>query len=239
MALAVVAVIALVVGSDEVCRALVNHRIARRAGCVLRTTGVTSDVQGLPVLPHLISGNLGTVRIHARHLRRRGLSVDLTASLHDVHTDGRVSGARADARVAYAPLASRLASGASGAAGASGARAHPVVTGDGSHLLIAESIEGGPRVTVSAELTTDGRRISVVPVTLDVLGRELPIAQVLPRLKAFNPTMAARLGTRTVRPHLPAGTVIDAVDPTPSGLVLRARTVLDGPGQQDAIRKCR
>lgn len=214
-------VVATVVG-DRVMHSTIEARIAGRAGCMLRSSDVTASLRSLTTLPHLATGELGTVDVRACDARRNGMPLDVTASLHGVRTDGRVATSTETVAVPYQPVLHRRGAGMPASPGRLTVTG---IAGDGRDLLIhAPAAQFGVPVDVSATLTTTSDSVTITPTRLSMLGHTIPVAAIRGVLGARDPRAARGLHPRTI--SLPASSQvrIDTVVPRPDAPTLRAHT---------------
>lgn len=209
LGLVAVAVVATV--TDIVVEHKVEHRVADTAACRLDTrkavsVGLDSRMAGLRAL----TGTVGTVRINASGVRRKGTELDVAVSLHDVSTDGRTSGGTATATVGYDQLSQRLPAGAAGLKPGT----------DGTHLVLTGTVGSlGLPVTVTTTLTTTAHAVTVAPSTVAVLGQTLSVDELSSLPAAAD--LTGRLAPRTVDiGTLPAGARLTGAHATADGLAL-------------------
>ncbi|SEN74986.1 LmeA family phospholipid-binding protein [Actinacidiphila rubida] len=194
---AVAAAVVLAGVGDLVLEHVARGRIAGAAACRLRPSGpVSAGLTGtLPGL-RLLTGDVGTVRIAARDVRRDGTSLSVAAELHGVTTGGAIAGGTATATLAYGQLAARMGSRAAGL--------RPSGDGHGG-LVLTGTLAGIPLpLAVHARLATAGGRLTVTPTDVSLLGRQFTVGGLAadPRTSA----LAGRLGPQSVTlPQLPGG----------------------------------
>lgn len=189
-----------------------RQRIARAAACRLRPTGpVSAELSGtLPGL-HLLTGDLGTVHIGARDVRRDGVSMTVAADLHNVTTKGATSGGTARATISYGELRKRLGSAAGGLEPGA----------DGGRLVLTGSLGGliPLPVAVHTRIDTTADSLTVTPTDVSLLGGVIPVSRLASIRGASG--LAAKLAPRTVRlPGLPAGAQLTSARAAADGLRL-------------------
>jgi AcrR family transcriptional regulator len=211
-ALVVTAALVLTAVADVVVEYTVRHRIAQAAACKLRPSGaVSARFGGTLAGLRLLTGELGTLRISARDVRRDGIAMSVDVELYDVTTKGATSGGRASATVGYAQLGGRLGSAAAGLA--------PGPDGSGG-LVLTGRLAGIPLpLTVHTRLTTTASTLTVTPAYLSLLGADFPLGRA--SANRTTSALARKLAPRTVRlPGLPAGVRLTGARATGDGIVL-------------------
>lgn len=211
-AMVLVGVLALTALADVVVERTARDRIARAAACKLRPSGaVSARIGGAFAGLRLLTGDVGTVRISARDVRRDGIALTVAAELHDVTTKGATSGGWASATVGYGQLGKRLGSAAAGLA--------PGPDGAGG-LVLTGRLAGIPLpITVHTRLTTTPDTLTVTPWYLSLFGENFQLDPASPNRKTSS--LARRLAPRTVRlPGLPAGVRLTGARATGDGIVL-------------------
>ncbi|WP_225850532.1 DUF2993 domain-containing protein [Streptomyces sp. HPF1205] len=222
-AVALAGVLALTAVADVVVERTVRHRIAQAAACKLRPTGaVSARFGGAFAGLRLLTGDVGTVRIRARDVRRDGIALTVVAELHDVTTKGATTGGWASATVGYGQLGKRLGSAAAGLV--------PGPDGAGG-LVLTGRLAGIPLpITVHTRLTTTASTLTVSPWYLSLFGEDFALDAASPN--RMTSSLARRLAPRTVRlPGLPAGVRLTGARATGEGIVL---TLVLPPGDGSA-----
>ncbi|MFG2886728.1 hypothetical protein ACGFYV_31245 [Streptomyces sp. NPDC048297] len=187
----------------------ITHAVHQRlhpSGAV--TVQLTDALAGLNTL----TGTFGTVRITADGVHRGTLDLEnITATLHDVTTHGSTTGGTATATIPYTALMGHLGTQA----------AHASIATDGDEVTLTQSAGTlGLPVTVAARITTTAHSITLIPTTVSVLGRALPVSAVAHTLGANS--LAVGLTPRTVYlKALPARAQLSSARPGPSGLALK------------------
>jgi hypothetical protein len=189
-------------------------RIAEAVACRLKPTGsVSADFTGAFAGLRAITGNLGTAHIAAEGVRRGGTEVNVAADLHDVSTDGTISGGTATATITYAELQKRLAAQGGGAQGLT------VGSDSGGLVLTGRLGRLGLPVTVHTRVTTARDSLTVTPTSVSVLGQDIAVA----RLSSMpgGDGVADRLTPHTVAlPQLPSGVRLTGARTDGRGLAL-------------------
>jgi hypothetical protein len=94
---------------DVVIEHVARERLVSAATCRLHPAGrVSADLTGTLAGLRQLTGDVGTVRISARDVRRGGLGMSVEAELHGVTTKGTSTGGSATATVPYGRLAGQL-----------------------------------------------------------------------------------------------------------------------------------
>lgn len=225
---------ALVVGAgaaDVAVEHAARGRIVDAAACRLKTTGpVSADLTSTFAGLRVVTGNLGSVHIAARNVRRDGTDLDVAADLHDVTTDGTTSGGSATATIGYGELQKRL----TGLGDDLSEDVEGLKAGSDSGGLVLTGRVGrfGLPVTVHTRLTTAKDSLTVTPTTVTVLGQDVPVGELASMPGASG--VADRLGPHTVRlPELPAGVRLSGAHADAEGLTL-ALAVDRGPAGRGA-----
>lgn len=191
-----------------------QQRVVRAAACRLETSGpVSAELTGTLAGLRVVTGNLGSVHIAAGHVRRYGTDMDIAADLHDLSTDGTISGGTATATIGYDQLQERLA-------GAQTAAKDMRVGGDGSGLTLTGKVGTlGIPVTVHTRLSTGADSLTVTPSSITVLGQDIPVARLSTVPGAGRLTQ--QLTPHTVHlPDLPSGVRLVSARPDDKGLTL-------------------
>lgn len=206
-------VLAVLAGGDVVLAHTARDRIADAAACRLRPSGpVSARLSGAFAGLRLLTGDVGTVRITARDVRREGTTLTVSAELHGVTTSGSMAGGSATATLSYDELSRKAGGGVAG-----------LRPGDDGHggLLLTGTLAGIPLpLTVHTRLTASDGELTVTPTDVVVLGEDF----ALDRLAAApsGRGIAAKLAPRTVTlPQLPHGVRLTGASATPEGLRLR------------------
>ncbi|WP_035791846.1 LmeA family phospholipid-binding protein [Kitasatospora mediocidica] len=202
---------------DQVAGSTARQRIAARAGCVLDSHGrVTASLDEPLGGLRALTGDLGTVSVSARGVQRGGITSQVSATLHEVGSDGSYRAGTALATVDYGQLAGRLAAQSPAASTAPSTAATPTLSGDGSTLDAATTVGAlGLPVTVRSTVTAQDGRVTVTPTDAVVLGRDLPVSALAGRASA------GQLAPRTFTlPSLPTGVTLTGAVPEPDGLRL-------------------
>ncbi|WP_435137016.1 LmeA family phospholipid-binding protein [Actinacidiphila sp. bgisy144] len=213
VATAVIAGLAVLAASADLLIAhTARERIARAASCRLKPVGrVSAELSGSLAGLRILTGHVGTVRIRAEDVERDDMDLTVTAELHQVTTKGAMSGGSATATLAYDELGKQLTRG--------GAGLRPGPDGHGG-LVLTGTVVGIPLpVTVHTSIRTGRDSVTVTPTDVDVLGRNIPVAQA--RKGKGGSGLAAQLAPRTVKaPQLPAGVVLTGARTNAQGLAL-------------------
>jgi len=199
-------------GANVLLARTARQRIERAAMCKLRPAGrITADLSGRLAGLRLLTGTVGTVRIHAQDVRRGGMRMSVVADLRNVTTNGRTAGGTATATVAYDDLRARLGDAAAGL--------RPGTDGHGK-LVLTGTLAGLPLpVTVHTRITVAADRVTVTPTTVSVLGEDFPLDRLAARPDGAG--LARRLRPRTVTvPQLPTGVRLETVTAADGGLVM-------------------
>jgi hypothetical protein len=207
-----IATVAIAGIADLALEHTARQRIAEAAACRLRPAGpVSAGFGGTLAGLRLLTGKLGTVHISADDVRRDGISLSVSADLHDVSTEGATSGGSATATIAYGELRRRLGSAAAGLA--------PRPDGAGG-LVLAGRLAGIPLpVTVRTRITTTADSLTVSPSAVSILGQVFPVDRLTANPKTAR--LAERLAPRTVTlPSLPRGVRLTGSRAGGDGLVL-------------------
>ncbi|CAM5661384.1 hypothetical protein SAVIM338S_06782 [Streptomyces avidinii] len=223
--------------TDVVVARSAQDRIARAAGCRLEAGGpVSAELTGAFAGLRALTGEVGSLHLAARGVRRADTEMDVEADLHDVTRDGAVGGGRATATIPYTSLQKRLddSARADGEDSAEGMK----VGGDAKGLTLTGTVGRlGLPVTVRASTSTTANSLTITPTTVTVLGRELPIASLsgLPGTDG----LAERLAPRTVDVgDLPDGVHLTGARPTGAGLSLDASVAPSSPAADADGKRC-
>lgn len=206
-------VLAVLAAGDAALAYTARQRIADAAACRLRPSGpVTAQLSGALAGLRLLTGDVGTVRISARDVRRQGTTLSVAAELRGVTTGGRISGGSATATISYAELRRKAGGGIAG-----------LLPGGDGHggLVLTGALAGVPLpLTVHTRLTVGADALTVTPTDVVLLGEDIR----LDRLAASSPGgrgIAAELTPRTVAlPPLPRGVSLTGASAGPGGLRL-------------------
>lgn len=207
-----VVVTAAAAAADVLIERTARQHIVHAAICRLRPTGpVSASLSGSLAGLRMLTGEVGTVHIEARDVRRNGTALSVTAELHHVTTKGTTSGGTATATIPYAELRKRLGDSVAGLS--------PGTDGHGG-LVLTGTLAGIPLpVTVQTRITTAAGSLTVRPTSVSLLGQDFPVD----RLAAQPDTkrLAGRLEPRTVKtPQLPGGVVLTGAHAGDDGLDL-------------------
>ncbi|MFE1291029.1 LmeA family phospholipid-binding protein [Streptomyces sp. NPDC058751] len=214
-AVCLAAVTAAVVTTDLVVEHRVRGRVAESAECRLGAAeGIRVDLDDTLAGLKALTGTVGAVHVSAEGVRRQGTDMDVDAHLRDVSTDGATAGGTATATIAYDAL--DRSAGVRSGAGADGLR-----TGtDGTRLTLTGAAGGtGLPVTVATTLSTTSHSLTITPVSVLLLGREVPVSAVSALPGASE--LATELEPRTIDvQELPRGTALVGAHAESAGLVL-------------------
>ena len=176
--------------ADLLIERIARQHIVHAAMCRLGPSGpVSASLSGSLAGLRILTGEVGTVHIEARGVRRGGTDLSVSADLHHVTTKGTTSGGAATATISYGELRKRL--------GGSAAELVPGTDGHGG-LVLTGTLAGIPLpLTVHTALSTGADRITVRPTDVSVFGQDIPLDRLAARPGAEG--LADRLGPRTVR----------------------------------------
>lgn len=211
VAVLVAVAVAAPITADRAVAAMAERRIAARLGCL---AGITGDVDvtlaGFPFLTQLASGTFADLRVRARAVTFRDLTLNsIAVAAQGVRLpeggEASVESFSADAVIAYGGLGSRFDLGAARFGG-----------DDAGRLAIATTLGLGGRdlpVTIYAGLAVSGNKLTITPDEVEVaqFGLRVPASRL--------PAGAADARTIDL-PELPAGLAYSKIAATPDGLNL-------------------
>lgn len=150
---ALLVVLLMVVGDLGLHRFAV-HRITTAADCTLKPTSLTVGIETIQLLPHLVTGSLGTVHLRASGAHIESLVASLDLELDNVSLRGRIGAMHGTATVIDTQLAAQLRKKSASAL---------TLGGNGHQLLVSTTVRGVP-ATVAAKLTIDGTPCTSSPI---------------------------------------------------------------------------
>lgn len=225
---AATAAVLLAGGADLLLEHTARQRIVAAAACRLGPAGaVSARLSGSLAGLRLLTGDVGTVRIDARDVRRDGASMSVAAELYGVTTKGRSRGGRATATIPYEQLARRLGGGIAGL--------RPGPDGSGG-LAMTGTLAGIPLpVTVHAAISVGDGKVTVTPTNVAILGEVFGVDRLgqSPQTAALTGRLAPR---KVTVPQLPSGVALVRAATAPDGL--RLSLSISGSGVAHASKGC-
>lgn len=225
-------VLVLAYGTDRFLAAAVERRVSATVGCRLDGAELTTSLPGPLVTPRLLTGDLGTVTVQGTIATAAGRETHLQLTLRDVHARPfsnepvDVAGAEATVTMPYDQMP-----------GTETGQQRFENAGD-QLAVVRPGVVWGGDLRVLMDLALVGEELVLTPTTVEVAGRQLPVALVAPMLAGGDSELAGQLDPRHVAlPDLPHGLAPDTVTAGPDGLVLHAS--LDTDELTSAAGDCR
>ncbi|MGI5330659.1 LmeA family phospholipid-binding protein [Actinomadura nitritigenes] len=204
--------------TDMALRHSAESRIAGALDCLHPAGGAEVALTGPLAGLRSLDGRLGGVRISARGVRRQGVTADITVAMRDVSGHGFGSGT-ATATIGYAQLQQRMSqqgtAPAPGPPAAQGPR-RISLSGDGRHLLL---VPAQLPIGIKADLKVGARSLTITPVSLSAMGRDVPLAALTGRTPHALPAELLKARTMAL-PNLPSNVQLTSATPGPDALGL-------------------